>query len=65
MQNKICGVCGSSNLIADRSLGGKLFCGSCGSSSLRNKGLSVAGKKNKKLLYLILFLFVLILLVII
>ena len=37
--NKICLNCGSSDLVSDRSLGGKMVCFKCGSSSFRNKSL--------------------------
>ena len=34
--NKVCLNCGSSSLVSDRSLGGKIVCSKCGSSSFRN-----------------------------
>ncbi|KGG15206.1 hypothetical protein EV06_1075 [Prochlorococcus sp. MIT 0602] len=36
MSYKVCKRCGSSDLIADRALAGRLICSVCGSSSLKN-----------------------------
>ena len=44
--NKICGRCGSNNLISDRSLGGKIVCVKCGSSFIKTKGLINSNNKN-------------------
>ena len=57
---RICGRCGSSNLISDRSLGGKIVCVKCGSSSIRTKGLINANNKNFYYLLLILLVFFLV-----
>ena len=60
---KICGRCGSSNLISDRSLGGKIVCVKCGSSFIKTKGLLNASNRN--LYYLLLILLVILLVVLI
>ena len=60
--NKICINCGSSDLVSDRSLGGKMVCFKCGSSSFRNKSFSSAG--NKKIIYFIIALFVILIVII-
>ena len=62
-KNKICGRCGSSKLISDRSLGGKIVCVKCGSSFIKTKG--TLNSSNKKLYYLLLILLVIFLVVII
>ena len=54
---KICLNCGSSELVADRSLGGKLVCFKCGSSSFINKPLSPL--RNKKIIYLLIGIIIL------
>ncbi len=59
MQNakkRICGRCGSSNLISDRSLGGKIVCVKCGSSFIKTKGL--INSSNRNFYYLLLILFI-------
>ena len=61
--NKICGRCGSDNLISDRSLGGKIICVKCGSSTLKTRGLINAN--NKKLFYFILIIMIIFLIVIV
>jgi len=48
--NKVCFNCGSSSLVSDRSLGGKIVCSKCGSSSFKNKSSSFL--KSKKLVFL-------------
>ena len=62
-KNRICGLCGSSNLISDRSLGGKIICVKCGSSYIKTKGF--LNSSNKKFYYLIFILFVIFLVVIV
>ena len=59
---KICLNCGSSDLVSDRSLGGKMVCFKCGSSSFRNKSFSPLG--NKKIIYFVIALIVLLIVVI-
>ena len=61
--NKICGRCGSRNLISDRSLGGKIVCVRCGSSFIKTRGLLNASNRN--FYYLLLILFVILLVVLI
>ena len=60
--NKICLKCGSSDLVSDRSLGGKMVCFKCGSSQFRSSSFSPL--RNKKFIYfgigLIIFLIILI-----
>ena len=61
--NKICGSCGSSNLISDRSLGGKIVCVKCGSSFIKTRGL--INSSNRNFYYLLLILLVIFLVVLI
>ena len=61
--NKICGRCGSNNLISDRSLGGKIVCVKCGSSFIKTKGL--INSTNRNFYYLLLILLVIFLVVLI
>jgi len=44
--NRVCLNCGSSALVSDRSLGGKIICSKCGSSSFKNKSSSFLKSKN-------------------
>jgi len=62
VSNKICGMCGSSNLISDRSLGGKIVCVKCGSSFIRSKGILYS--RNKNFYYFLLILLVILLVII-
>ena len=59
---RVCGKCGSCNLISDRSLGGKIVCVKCGSSFIKTKG--IISSHNKLFYYLLLFLLVIFLIVI-
>ena len=54
--NKICLNCGSSDLVSDRSLGGKMVCFKCGSSSFKNK--SFLPIQNKKIIYFVIALLI-------
>lgn len=56
-KNKVCGRCGSFNLISDRSLGGKIICVNCGSSMITSKRIISFKKNNIYFLLLILFVF--------
>ena len=60
---RICGKCGSSNLISDRSLGGKIVCVKCGSSFIKTKGF--LNSNNKNLYYLLLILLIIFLIVLV
>ena len=60
--NKICLKCGSSNLVSDRSLGGKMVCFRCGSSSFRNKPNTPLG--NKKVIYFLIALIIILIVII-
>ena len=62
-RNKVCGRCGSINLISDRSLGGKIVCVNCGSSFIKTKSIINSG--NKKIYYILVILFVIFLVVIV
>ena len=62
-KNKICGTCGSSKLISDRSLGGKIVCVKCGSSFIKTKGILTSSNRN--FYYILLILLVIFLLVLI
>ena len=59
---KICLNCGSSDLVSDRSLGGKMVCFKCGSSAFRNKPSFQL--KNKKVIFFVIALTVLLLIII-
>jgi len=71
MNKNKCLVCGSFNFRADRALSGRLICISCGSpygvrkvgrkKSIAHNALSII---NKKLFFIIIFMFVFILIVI-
>ena len=61
MKNKICIRCGGSNLISDRSLGGKIICTNCGSSNFKVNNFKYT--KNKKLIYLIILLVVILIII--
>ena len=62
-KKRICGRCGSSNLVSDRSLGGKIVCVKCGSSFIKNKGIT--SSSNRNFYYLILILLVIFLVILI
>ncbi len=59
---RICGKCGSGNLISDRSLGGKIVCVKCGSSFVITKG--IINSRNRYFYYFVLILVVIFLVVI-
>ncbi|CAX37120.1 Hypothetical protein PMM2055 [Prochlorococcus marinus subsp. pastoris str. CCMP1986] len=59
--NKICLNCGSSDLVSDRSLGGRMVCFKCGSSSFKNNSFSRI--QNKKIIYLLIVLVILLIVV--
>ena len=59
--NKICLNCGSSDLVSDRSLGGRMVCFKCGSSSFKNK--SFLPIQNKKIIYFVIALLILLIVV--
>ena len=59
--NKICLNCGSSDLVSDRSLGGKMVCFKCGSSSFGKK--SFTRIQNKKIIYLLIALVIILIVV--
>ncbi|WP_032524347.1 hypothetical protein [Prochlorococcus marinus] len=59
--NRVCLNCGSSALVSDRSLGGKIICSKCGSSSFKNKSSSFL--KSGKLIFLVIGIAILIILI--
>ena len=59
--SRVCGRCGSSDLISDRSLGGKIICVRCGSSFIKTKGLINSSYRNFYYFLLILLVIFLIL----
>ena len=61
--NKICLNCGSSDLVSDRSLGGKIVCSRCGSSSFKKKSFSP--QENKRLFYFLIALIILVIVIVI
>ena len=42
----VCTICGSSDIVSDRSLGGKMVCSRCGSSSLMKKSFNIMDNKS-------------------
>ena len=60
--NKICLNCGSSDIVSDRSLGGKMVCFKCGSSSFRNQ--SFAPIIKKKFIYFVIALIILLIVIV-
>ena len=60
--NRVCFNCGSSSLVSDRSLGGKIVCSKCGSSSFKNTPSSFY--KRKKFIFLAIALAIVIIIVI-
>ena len=59
---KICLNCGGSNLVSDRSLGGKMVCFNCGCSSFKNK--TFFSIRNKKNIYFVIALIILLIVII-
>ena len=59
-KKRICGMCGSSNLVSDRSLGGKIVCVKCGSSFIKTKGIINFSNRNFYFIILILIVFFLV-----
>ena len=49
---KVCLNCGSSDLVSDRSLGGRIVCFKCGGSSFRTKSISKL-RINKSIFFVI------------
>tara|TARA_Y100001978_G_scaffold143741_1_gene128804 strand:- start:564 stop:764 length:201 start_codon:yes stop_codon:yes gene_type:complete len=54
VSNKICGRCGGTNLISDRSLGGKIVCVKCGSSFIKTRSLISSPNRNFYYFFLVL-----------
>jgi len=48
--NRVCFNCGSSSVVSDRSLGGKIVCSKCGSASFKKKNSSFL--KSRKLVFI-------------
>ena len=63
VNKRICGRCGSSNLISDRSLGGKIVCVKCGSSFIKTGSLLNSSNRNFYFLLLILLVIFLVVLI--
>ena len=53
----VCTICGSSDIVSDRSLGGKMVCSRCGSSSLSKNSLHSI-KNKKKFVFILVGVFV-------
>ena len=60
-KKRICGMCGSSNLVSDRSLGGKIVCVKCGSSLIKTRGIINFNSRNFYFIILILIVIFLVL----
>ena len=58
----ICVNCGSSEIVSDRSLGGRMVCSKCGSSSFKKSSFYPWNKKN--FIYIVIGLFVLLIIII-
>ncbi len=63
--NKFCKSCGSDKLIADRALGGRLFCAFCGSANIGFRKISFSNNfsSRKNLKYLLAFIIIIIILI--
>ena len=51
MKNMLCGRCGSTNIVADRALAGRLVCSTCGSFSIKLSSNYLPKELNKLLIY--------------
>ena len=60
--NKICLNCGSSDLVSDRSLGGKMVCIKCGASAFKNQ--SISPLRHKKIIYVVIALIIFLIIII-
>tara|TARA_B100000424_G_C22536674_1_gene306323 strand:- start:296 stop:490 length:195 start_codon:yes stop_codon:yes gene_type:complete len=59
----VCTICGSSDIVSDRSLGGKMVCSRCGSSSFsKNSFHSIKNKKKFVFILVGVFVFLIIIL---
>ena len=64
MKNMLCTRCGSTNIVADRALAGRLVCSRCGSSSIKSSSNYLPKELNKFLIYNKKNLFIIILLLV-
>ncbi len=51
MKNMLCERCGSTNIVADRALAGRLVCSICGSSSIKSSSNYLPKELNKLIIY--------------
>ncbi len=51
MKNMLCQRCGSTNIVADRALAGRLVCATCGSFSIKSSSNYLPKELNKLLIY--------------
>ena len=51
MKNMLCERCGSTNIVADRALAGRLVCSRCGSSTIKSSSNYLPKELNKLLAY--------------
>ena len=51
MKNMLCERCGSTNIVADRALAGRMVCSRCGSSSIKSSSKYLPKELNKLLIY--------------
>ena len=64
MKNMLCERCGSTNIVADRALAGRLVCSRCGSSSIRSSSNYLTKELNKLFIYNKVNIFIIIMLLI-
>ena len=64
MKNMLCQRCGSTNIVADRALAGRLVCSRCGSSSIKSSSNYFPKEINKLLIYNKINLFIIIMLLV-
>ena len=60
--NKVCLNCGNNSFVSDRSLGGRMVCLKCGSFSFKNNSHSLI--RDKKIIYLLIGVIVLLIIII-
>ena len=65
MNTKSCQICGSTKLIADRALGGRLICSICGSSEIKSTSQFISSKLVTSKLNIIILFFTAIIIIII
>ncbi len=65
MKNMLCEKCGSTNIVADRALAGRLVCSTCGSFSIKSSSNYLPKELNKLLVFNKTNLFIIIMLLVV